>query len=274
VTAVKLLTQYITKNVIYQRNLNPPDSRYKNFKPKGIFLHSVGCSQPKAEVFFNSWNKAGTETAVHAVLEPGTVIQCMPWTFRGTHAGSPANDTHIGVEMTEPGTIKYLGGSSWQDLNPAETKKFVLGTYETAAELFAMLCGQLNLDPLKDGVILSHNEGRLRGIATAHFDPEHIWGKFGLTMDAFRRDVAAKMKGGNKVKALIIYSGDADLPPAQMLAYKKGAYLASAAAYKADEQPAGEIYVVGGTWNPDGAVLLSGANRTETAKAVLEVLAK
>ncbi len=57
-----------------------------------------------------------------------------------------------------------------------------------------MLCQKFSLDPLADGVILSHREGALRGIATNHGDLEHLWSKFGLTMDQFRKDVAAKLK--------------------------------------------------------------------------------
>jgi len=81
--------------------------------------------------------------------------------------------------------------------NPAATKKFVLGTYKTAVELFAYLCKMYNLNPLGDGVIVSHSEGYKRGIASGHADVEHIWNKYGLTMNQFRRDVKAAMNGGN-----------------------------------------------------------------------------
>jgi len=48
-------------------------------------------------------------------------------------------------------------------------------TYDSAVELFAQLCDEFNLDPLQDGVIISHNEGGLRGWAGRHVDPEHLW---------------------------------------------------------------------------------------------------
>ena len=71
-------------------------------------LHSVGTPQPDASVFAGRWNRAGTEVAVHAVLQAdGTVYQCLPWNYRGWHAGGSANDTHVGVEMTEPACIRY-----------------------------------------------------------------------------------------------------------------------------------------------------------------------
>ena len=163
-------------------------------------IHSVGCPQPKASVFFNNWNKASAKVCVHAVLQAdGTVLQLLPWNRRGWHCGSGSkgsgNNTHIGVEMTEPNTIKYTGGSSYTDLNPTATRDFVLKTYRTAVELFAYLCKMYNLDPLADGVIISHAEGHKRGIASNHGDVEHIWNKQGLTMAQFRKDIKKAMGG-------------------------------------------------------------------------------
>ena len=158
-------------------------------------LHSVGCNQPDPNVFARKW-KTSANVCAHAVLgADGTVIQTLPWNWRGWHGGGTSNNTHIGVEMTEPSTIKYTGGASFVDNNPTATKKFVLGTYKTAVELFAYLCKMYNLDPLKDGVIVSHNEGYKRGIASGHADVEHIWNKCGLTMNQFRKDVKAAMDG-------------------------------------------------------------------------------
>lgn len=71
-------------------------------------------------------------------------------------------------------------------------------TYNAAVELFAMLCGKFGLNPLGDGVIVSHAEGYKRGIASNHGDPEHLWRQLGIgyTMDGFRKDVKASMAGG------------------------------------------------------------------------------
>lgn len=188
--------QYATKN--------PCFVKAAKIVPKGLMLHSVGVPQPRASVFAGTWNTSKSPTAVHAVLqEDGTVIQLMPWNYRCYHCGSGSkgsgNSTHIGVEMTEPSTIRYTSGSAWKDTNPQKTEAFVRGTYKTAVELFAKLCKDYNLDPTADGVIISHSEGCKRGIASNHGDVEHIWNKFGLTMDQFRKDVAAKM--GKKVSS-------------------------------------------------------------------------
>ena len=61
--------------------------------------------------------------------------------------------------------------------------------------MFAYLCKTYNLNPLGDGVIISHSEGYRRGIASGHADVEHIWNKYGLTMNQFRKDVKAAMNG-------------------------------------------------------------------------------
>lgn len=168
----------------------------RNITPKGLMLHSVGCSQPSANVFIKQWNKSGVSKAVHAFVEAdGDVYQTLPFTMRGWHGGGLSNNTHLGFEMCEPSTIKYTSGFSWTDLNPEKTKEFVLGTYKTAVELFAYLCKEFNLNPLEDGVIISHSEGHKRGIASDHHDPEHIWGKFNLTMNQFRQDVKSAMEG-------------------------------------------------------------------------------
>lgn len=191
----------IKQNIVTK---NPCYTCGRTITVKGLMIHSMGCPQPRASVFANNWNNANANVCVHAVLQAdGTVLQLLPWNRRGWHCGSGSNgsgnNTHIGVEMTEPDTIKYTGGSSFVDLNPAATKDFVTKTYRTAVELFAYLCRQYNLNPLADGVIISHSEGHKRGIASNHGDVEHLWGKYGLTMAQFRQDIKSVMGGGGSV---------------------------------------------------------------------------
>jgi hypothetical protein len=59
------------------------------------------------------------------------------------------------------------------------------------------------LNPLEDGVVISHSEGYKRGVASNHGDPVHLWKGLGLsyTMDGFRKDVKAAMgSGARKIK--------------------------------------------------------------------------
>lgn len=189
-----IIESFATKNKCYQA-ATP-------LYPRGIMLHSIGCPQPNASVMaqnFNQYRPNGQSVCVHAFVQrDGKVYQTLPWTVQAWHCGGSANGTHIGIEMTEPASIAYTGyGAEWRDLNPAATEAHVRGTYAAAVELFAQLCAQYALDPLADGVIISHAEGAARGIASAHADPTHLWRAFGLTMDGFRADVAAKMAAGN-----------------------------------------------------------------------------
>lgn len=185
---MKLIKNYLTQNDCYKTN--------SKITVKGLMIHSVGCPQPKAEVFLKNWNKGGVQKCVHAFIDgnTGTVYQTLPWNHRAWHCGNKGNNTHIGVEMCEPATIQYTGGSSFKDLNPTKTKETVLRTYNAAVELFAFLCKEYGLNPVKD--IVSHAEGAKKGIASGHGDPEHLWSKFGLSMDGFRKAVQAQMNGG------------------------------------------------------------------------------
>lgn len=191
------LIEFIMKN-------NPCYKAGKKITVKGLMLHSVGCPQPKASVFINSWNKASYNNAcVHAFIDgnDGTVYQTLPWNYRGWHCASgkngSGNNTHIGVEMCEPACIKYTGGSSFTCSDKATARAVVKRTYQSAVELFAMLCKKYNLNPTADGVIISHSEGYKRGIASNHGDPEHLWRGLGLsyTMAGFRNDVKKAMEG-------------------------------------------------------------------------------
>ncbi len=207
---MQLIEYYSVNNPCYKNNVSKADSRYTTFQsrgPQGLMLHSVGCSQPSAKVFADRWNRSGIEVAVHAVLQAdGTVYQCLPWNYRGWHAGSTANNTHVGVEMTEPSQIKYTGGSTFTVSDKAAAQEQAKGTYQTAVELFAKLCKEYSLDPLGDGVIISHHEGYLRGVASDHGDPEHLWKGLGLsyTMDGFRKDVKAAMSETTTAKKYTI----------------------------------------------------------------------
>ena len=195
---MKLVESFLTKNPCYTAG--------RKITVKGLMLHSVGCPQPKASAFINSWNSPSYDNAcVHGFIDgnDGTVYQTLPWNHRGWHCGSGSkgsgNNTHIGVEMCEPACIKYTGGATFTCSDLATARKVAERTYNAAVELFAMLCKQYDLNPLSDGVVISHKEGHSRGIASNHGDPEHLWTQLGMgyTMNTFRQAVKAKMAGGS-----------------------------------------------------------------------------
>lgn len=196
---MKIEQQFSVRNDCYIKNQNGEDYRYTEFQrlgPRGLMLHSVGCAQPDARVFARLWNVPNKEVAVHAVLqEDGLVIQCLPWNYRGWHAGGTANNTHIGVEMTESSYVIYDSktGAYKGCSNLVAARAHSVGCYKTAVELFAQLCKQYKLDPMT--AIISHSEGAKKEIASQHADPEHLWRALDLsyTMDGFRKDVAKAM---------------------------------------------------------------------------------
>ena len=212
---MNLKQNYLTQSGCYKAG--------KHITVKGLMIHSVGCPQPKADVFMKNWNRADANACVHAIVEPdGDVYQLLPWEHRGWHCGGGANNTHIGVEMTEPSTIRYTGGANWTETGNGEnTKNHVLAAYKYAVELFAFLCHQFGLDPMADGVVISHSEGCRRGVASNHGDVEHLWSKFGLTMAQFRKDIKAAMEGSTAEDFLTAIMGKAQATAEQMKAYLK-----------------------------------------------------
>lgn len=191
--SINIIEAFATKNKCYQAAIP--------LRPQGLMLHSIGVPQPNAAVlarYYNQYQPGGQSVCVHGFIQrDGTYYQTLPYNLRAWHCGGAANATHIGIEMTEPASIVYTGGASWRDLDPAATEEHVRGTYAAAVELFAQLCAQYALDPLADGVIISHAEGAARGVASHHADPTHLWWAFGLTMDGFRHDVAAALAAKN-----------------------------------------------------------------------------
>lgn len=190
---------YLTSNDCYERNTIKADSRYTTFQhrgPLGIMVHSTGANNPSlrryvapddgligTNYYNNHWNKSGLEVCVHAFIgqdKNGTVrcYQTLPWNYRAWHCGDEANNTHVAFEICE------------DDL---QDQDYFQATYQMAVSLTAHICKLYRLNPLADGVIISHAEGARRGIASNHSDVGHWWGRFGVTMDDFRRDVSRSM---------------------------------------------------------------------------------
>ena len=106
-----------------------------------------------------------------------------------------------------PKVCRYVPGDAEMGLNTADnhwdrpdlTKCYFAQVYQEAAELTAMLCRQYGLDPLADGVVICHQEGFRRGVASNHADVLHWFPKMGKPMDDFRAEVARLMKGEDDV---------------------------------------------------------------------------
>jgi len=187
----------LTKNDCYKAG--------KIIKVKGIMVHSTGVNNTNLRRYVgpddgllgvntngNHWNQAkpdGRQVCVHGFigkLADGSIAtyQTLPWDMRAWHCGSgpkgSSNDTHISFEVCEDTT----------------DTQYLAKVFKEAAELTAYLCKEFKLDPLADGVIISHAEGYKRGTAGNHGDPDHWWGRYGSTysMATFRKEVKAIME--------------------------------------------------------------------------------
>lgn len=196
---MQIVTKYITHNPFFN------DGRWITGNEfKGFFLHSVGCAQPNPLVFIRQWDNANYGRAgingfigADAVYLTAPCLETPGRVKRMPHAGKPAgNNGYIGFEMCEPAQIHYTVGASFIVRDHAAAQAYCRKTYQNAVQLFARMCSFHGKNPLQDGVILSHNEGGKRGIASGHVDPEHLWRGLSLpyTMAGFRRDVANAMK--------------------------------------------------------------------------------
>lgn len=192
---MKFIDAFAVKNPVYIPT--------RKIEVKGIVVHSVGCAQSSganAAVYFNK----DVGGCVHGFLEAnGDFYMTMPiadekkYAIKGGHAGGSINNTHLGIELMETTHIKYKTQFTFDILDFEKAEKDIVDTYWQGVKLFAYLCNWYELDPLKDGVILSHWESYLRGVGNNHQDPEHIWGIFGLNMDNFRKDIDIELKCQN-----------------------------------------------------------------------------
>lgn len=193
---IDIIKCILTENDCYKNN------RY--IEPSGICVHSTGANntsiaryvQPVAQTnksellsiigtnqYGNHWNKSGVDKCVHGFigsLKDGKVgiVQTLPWNWRGWHIGSGAkgslNNSHISFEICE---------------DSLTNKGYFDEVMEKAQELCAYLCKEYHLDPTKKGVIVSHHEGYLMRMGSAHADIDHWLKKFGKDMDWFRSEV-------------------------------------------------------------------------------------
>ncbi|MBD5099514.1 MAG: N-acetylmuramoyl-L-alanine amidase [Clostridiales bacterium] len=210
----------------------------QTIKPQGVMVHSTGANNPLLRRYVqpiaatpdreelltqlgtnpngNHWNQSRVyiytdktrtvgyrdysknldqvlyEPCVHAFigkLADGSVaaVQTLPWEHRGWHCGvgakGTANDTHISFEICEDALTDPV---------------YFNQAYQAAVELTAMLCREYGLDPLADGVVICHQDGYKRGVASNHGDVYNWFPKHGKTMDDFRADVVRSMNNENE----------------------------------------------------------------------------
>lgn len=167
---------------------------------KGITVHSTGANNPNIPRYVdygigyssNHWNKPGLEKCVHAFVGKYmgklAIVQTLPWNMQGWHCGKgklgSANQTTIGFEICE---------------DSLTDNEYFSKAMDKAQQLCAFLCQKFDMDPLEDGVIMSHHERNLQGYASNHGDIDHWLKIYGKNMNWFRECVANILKEGAPV---------------------------------------------------------------------------
>ena len=195
-STLSIKKNYLTNNRCYQKGITCAKI--------GIQIHTIGCAQGTAQSVADYWNQPAVSACVHYVCDadvPGYVLQLLPETYRSWADAGWGNNNLISIEICESDHISYTGGANYIIKNEAGFKADILRGYNTAILLCAKICKERGWEPLaklSNGMYLisSHNEGRLAGLSSAHVDPDHVWGRFGLTMDGFRKAVKAAMTSG------------------------------------------------------------------------------
>lgn len=141
----------------------------------------------------NSWNRSGVQKSVHAIigeLANGNIAVChtLPYTMCcwGVGSGSKGSynynpQAHLQMELVEDGLT---------------SDAYFNDVYNAAIEYCAYLCKKFSLDV---STICSHTEAYKAGYGSNHGDPEYWFKLHGKTMATFRRDVLAKIEGGNNI---------------------------------------------------------------------------
>ena len=202
---MKLGTRYMTRNDCYKAG--------RKITPKGIMIHSTATPGVMAATWFSRWNKSyqageiNRQVCVHAFVDDKEAWQYLPWDHRGWHAGGTANNTHIGIEICEPGGFSYSGGSNMVGYNVAKNETYFRKAWQNAVDLCVLLCKKYGLT---ERDIICHSEGSRQGIASNHADVMHWFPKHGESTESFRTAVRSALNNssGSTTQSAGIKVGD------------------------------------------------------------------
>lgn len=184
---------------------------------QGCVNHSVGCAQPKADVFFSFMNKTSAQWGVNAILGDfhtgeGRILvtldlKARPW---GCGAGSRGswNNTKIQWEVCEPAGHTYAGGTMIaydveknQGYFDRMWKMLVAWNVYCAVKLGYPVSG-----------ISDHAESYRAGYGSNHSDMGQWLPKHGKSMDALRAEVQAILENEEDEEDMVRYNKLSDIP--------------------------------------------------------------
>lgn len=175
----------------------------RTITPKGCVNHSVGCAQPKVDVFFNGMNKSSAGWGVNALigdfhLGEGRIILTLKWNGRpwGCGAGSKGswNNSKIQWEICEPAGHTYAGGTMI-NYNAKKNQEYFNRMWKMIVAWNVYLVKKFNY-PISG--ISDHAESYRAGYGSNHSDVGQWWPKHGKSMDALRKEVQAIIENGDE----------------------------------------------------------------------------
>lgn len=159
-----------------------------------IEVHSIGCAQNSIEPIRQGMNRSNPGGIVHAIVAadvPDTVVEILPDDNTVRADAGYGNHHSFTFEIAESDYMRYTSGANYTITNREKFLADVWRGYLTAVEYAAMKCEKFGFNPLEmmpNGLhrVYSHDEGRQKGLSSAHVDPSHLWKAIGKTMDSFR----------------------------------------------------------------------------------------
>jgi hypothetical protein len=184
----------------------------RKITPVGIVVHSTGANNPNLKRYVgpddgkigdnpnkNYFNSKVSEVCPHAVigkLKDGTTAtyQILPWDIACFCSGS-GNSQLATTNGFSGNNANFLGYIQFEIAEDGLTDKiYCTSVYNEALNLCKYLVTKYNIK-ITNKTIVDHNEARLLGIASAHYDVSHWWPKLGYTMDQFRSDLTKAISG-------------------------------------------------------------------------------
>ena len=168
----------------------------KFLTPKGAVNHSVGCAQPRADVFFNQMNKSSAGWAVNAILGDfhmgeGRIILTLPYNARPWGCGSGKNgswnNSKIQWEICEPSGHTYAGGTM-VNYDVKKNQEYFDRMWKLLVCWNVYMVDMFGYDISE---ICDHTEAAKAGYGSNHSDVNQWFPKHGKSMEALRNEVKA-----------------------------------------------------------------------------------
>lgn len=178
---------------------NPVFCKGDGFKDlKGIIITSATMNG-RINDFLESLDMWVFAKCPHYIIDNnGIVYQTLPVNFRGKYCGGIADKNYIQIVVDEPVGIKYKNGNEFTVPDLKKAKGQSENIYNSLIELCTYLCVTFKFDPIKENVLISQAEGKVRKLSTEYPGINHIWKGLDLeyTMFKLRHDVLKAINDG------------------------------------------------------------------------------